>query len=499
MEGLTLSQREQVRLETLNRVLQGQMRTAEAAQLLNLSERHTWRLLAAYRKKGAAVMAHGNRGRRPANAIPEEIRKRVIELARTRYQGLNHCHLTELLTEREDLFLARSTVRSILLEAGMSSSRRRRPPRHRVRRERLPQEGMLVQIDGSPHDWLEGRGPELSLIVAIDDATGTIPWALFREQEDSHGYFLLLWGIIERRGIPLALYSDRHAIFQQRRRAGRSPEEQEPTQFGRAMGELGMSQILARSPQAKGRVERVGGTLQDRLVAELRLAGASNISEANDVLWNYLPRHNERFGVPPAQPGSAYRPLSPQLELASILCFKHRRKVAKDNTIRYEGRSLQLFPDRGRMSYAGAQVEVQERLDGSLVVCDRGQVIPAQDAPPQPAKLRFGNGRKRRRLAETRVCFARGVAADLCRKADFPNKTPAPNGRRPTPRQQARWEAVQQAKRRGLSMRAIARVLNISRTTVRKYARAPSPPVYGQGPSTTNGGPALTESLDTKP
>ncbi len=286
------------------------MRVDEAAQVLGVSERHMWRLLAAYRKNGAAALAHGNRGCRPANMIPEKIRERVIELARTRYQGLNHCHLTELLAEGEDLFLARSTVRSILVGAGMRSPRHRRPPRHRVRRERLPQEGMLVQIDGSPHNWLEERSP-LSLIIAIDDATGTIPWALFREQEDSHGYFLLLWGIIERRGIPLALYSDRHAIFQQRRRAGRSPEEQEPTQFGRAMGELGVSPIFARSPQAKGRVERVGGTLQDRLVAELRLAGASNISKANDVLWDYLPRHNERFGVPPAQPGSAYRPLAP--------------------------------------------------------------------------------------------------------------------------------------------------------------------------------------------
>ena len=219
MKGLTLNHREQARLETLNRVLEGQLRVNEAALVLGVSECHAWRILAAYRREGAVAVDHGNRGRRPANATAEDVRQRVIELARTRYVGVNHTHLTELLAEREGLVLGRSTVRNILMRAGMESPRRRRPPRHRVRRERLPQEGMLVQIDGSDHDWLEDRGPRMTLLLAVDGATGTIPGALFREQEDSHGYFCLLWAIIERKGIPLALYSDRHGVFWHARRS----------------------------------------------------------------------------------------------------------------------------------------------------------------------------------------------------------------------------------------------------------------------------------------
>lgn len=178
-------------METLNRVLEGQLRVNEAAVVLGVSERHAWRILAAYRREGAAAVAHGNRGRRPANATAEDVRRQVIELARTRYVGVNHTHLTELLAEREGLILGRSTVRNILMRAGMESPRRRRPPRHRVRRKRLPQEGMLVQIDGSDHDWLEDRGPRMTLLLAVDDATGAVPGALFRRQEDSHGYFFL--------------------------------------------------------------------------------------------------------------------------------------------------------------------------------------------------------------------------------------------------------------------------------------------------------------------
>lgn len=515
MGGLTLTQREQARLQVLNRVLERQMGVGEAAQVLGLSERHTWRILAAYRKEGAAALAHGNRCRRPANVTPEGVRLQVITLARTCYAGFNHTHLAELLAELEGLVLARSTVRSILVGAGVGSPRRRRPPRHRCRRERMSQEGMLLQLDGSHHDWLEGRGPGLTLLLAVDDATGTVPWALFCEQENTHGYFLLLWGIIERCGIPLALYSDRHAVFQQARTVQslgkRLAGEQEPTQFGRAMLELGVGQIFARSPEAKGRVERMAGTFQDRLVAELRLAGASTLAEANRVLWDFLPRFNERFGVPPAQPGCAYRPVDPDLDLAGVLCFKHRRKVAKDNTVKYDWRTLQLLPGPERPSYVQARVEVQERLDGSLVVCYQGRGIPTQEAPPRPAVLRSRNRDHGGRAIATLECLAGGVTPDgvggqgqgwvevvgTAREGaaagslvhvrnggayrpnapDIPAPPWAPR-RRPTPLQQARWDAIHHTKRQGLSLRAIARVLGISRDTVRKYAGADSPPVY---------------------
>lgn len=245
MKGLTLDQKEQARLQMMNKVLEGQYSVGEVAELMGVSERHGWRLLAAYREEGAAALAHGNRGRRPAHATPEETRIRVVELAEKQYDGFNHCHFTELLAEREGLCLSRSTVRRILVEAGMNSPRQRQPPKHRCRRERYPQEGMLLQIDGSRHDWLEGRGPYLTLVGAIDDATGMVPYAIFREQEDAQGYFTLLLWIIKNKGIPLAVYSDRHGIFQRSPREAESLEEQlqgkrQPTQFGRALKELGI-------------------------------------------------------------------------------------------------------------------------------------------------------------------------------------------------------------------------------------------------------------------
>ena len=279
----------------MNSVLEKRCSLAEAAQLMGVSERHGWRLLAAYRQEGAAALAHGNRGHPPVHATSQEVKERVLALAHDPYAGFNYTHLSEVLAEHEGLYLSPATVGRILLAAGLKSPRRRRPPKHRCRRERYPQEGMLLQVDGSRHDWLEGRGPYLNLLAAIDDATGTVPHALFRDAEDAQGYFLVLKETIQTKGIPLALYSDRHSIFQ---RSPQEPEtlaeqlagEREPTQFGRALGELGIQSILALSPQAKGRIERLWGTLQDRLVAELRLAGADCLEQANQLLWAFLSR-----------------------------------------------------------------------------------------------------------------------------------------------------------------------------------------------------------------
>ena len=378
MKGLTLTQKEQARLQVLNGILEGQISVDEAAEVLGVSERHVWRILAEYRKEGAAALAHGNRGRRANNSIPEEARTQVVALARTRYARVNHTHLTELLAEREEIVLGRSTVRRILVGAGMASPRRRRPPLHRVRRQRMSQEGMLVQVDGSVHAWLEERGPRCTLLLAIDDATSTVPYALFRHEEDTHGYFLLMQELIRRCGVPLALYSDRHAVFKYVPGSHQSPA---PTQFGRAMAELGVEQIFARSPEAKGRVERANGTFQDRLVTELRLAGARTISEANQVLWAFLTRFNKRFGVPPAQSTNAYRSPDPDLNLAGILCFKHSRKVARDNTVKYNWHTLQLLP----------------RANGPLTLDARGGPIGRLGPTATP-----GVGRRpRRRSART--------------------------------------------------------------------------------------------------
>ena len=390
MRELTLTQREQTRLQVLNRLVAQQLTTREAAAILGLSDRHTWRMLAAYRKEGAAALAHGNRGSRPRNAVAEETRRKVIALARTRYAGFNHTHLAEIMSEREGVVLSRSTVRSILLSAGLPSPRYRRPPRHRHRRQRMPQEGMLLQLDGSYHAWLEDRGPWLTLLLAVDDATGTAPCGLFREREDTHGYFELLEGILARHGIPLGVYTDRHAVFQspgQRLEKESGVLDITPTQWGRALREIGVTQVFAHSPEAKGRVERANGTFQDRLVSELRLANASTLEEANGVLRKFLPRFNARFGVPATQAGSAYRIPDASLDIAGVLCHKERRRVARDNTVQYHGRTLQLFPSADRPSYAGARVEVQERLDGSLLVSYRGMVLTPSEAPALAASL----------------------------------------------------------------------------------------------------------------
>jgi len=392
-EITSLNAREQQRVKVLNLVERRELTGPEAAKLMGLSLRQVRRLLAGYRKEGVAALAHGNRGRSPARRLSQETRNRVVELAQGPYQGLNHHHFQEVLEEREGLTLSRSSVWRILAEAGIASPRRRRPPQHRARRERYPQEGMLLQVDGSRHDWLEGRGPYLSLVGAIDDATGTVPYALFREQEDAQGYFLLLREIIEGQGIPLALYNDRHSIFQVNPKQGESLEEQlsgkrQPTQLGRALEELGIGSIVALSPQAKGRVERLWGTFQDRLVSELRLAGATTLEEANRVLWDFLPQFNARFAVPPSQPGTAYRPLEPGVGLEGILCFKYQRTVARDNTVKLGEHTLQLEPGPDRASYVRARVEIQERLDGSLVVTYQDRVVASKEAPPHPAVLR---------------------------------------------------------------------------------------------------------------
>ena len=265
--------------------------------------------------------------------------------------------------------------------------------------------------------------------------------------------------------------------------------------FARAMQELGIQQIFARSPEAKGRVERAAGTFQYRLVTELRLAGATTIEEANEVLWSYLPSFNEQFGVPPSQPTISYR--SPDgLHVSSILCFKHRRKVARDKTVKFDWHTLQLLPSTDRPSYAGALVEVQERLDGELVVRQGNSTIPIQEAPPRPGALRALNGTSGRDTNELG-----GLLRSLPRYNVKDRKTRTrPNGvskenpksrRQPTPRQKARWKAVQRAKRRGLSLRGI------SRNTVRKYVLAKSPPMVRTHAKTrANGSGPQSETTD---
>ena len=231
----------------------------------------------------------------------------------------------------------------------------------------------------SPVSTIPGGPPCPTTIRKRNCATGAVVDALFCAQEDSRNYFLLIQGLVQHLGVPVALYTDRHAVF---KHTPGSSLPGMPTQFSRAMDELGVQMIFAQSPQAKGRVERTAGTFQDRLITELRPAGATTIEQANTVLEQFLPRYNLRFQVPPQHPEPAFRPLDPELCLDQILCFKHRRRVARDNTVRFQLDTLQLLPGPERPSYAGAAVEVLKGLDGRLSVRHEGRILAAQEAPP---------------------------------------------------------------------------------------------------------------------
>lgn len=390
MEKVTLNQKEQKRILVFNEVMTGRMTAEEAAEVLSLTLRQTRRLMAAYRTVGAAGLMHGNRGREPVNKLEAAVEAEILRLAQEIYVDYNDSHFTEELAEHHAIEVSRPTVRRIRRAHGLGSPRKRRAPKHRRRRQRYPQAGMLLQVDGSKHDWLEGRGPWLTLHAAIDDATNEVPWALFREEEDATGYALLLHHISQSHGLPLALYADRHTIFQSPKEA--TIEEQlqglEPrSHLGRLLDSLDIGLISAHSPQAKGRVERLFETLQDRLVKELRRAGAGSLEEANAALHAYLPRFNERFMKTPAEPGSAYRPPLTRAEANERICFSYWRTVANDHTLSLFGYTIALPSLPARLNLAGRRVELRHRMDGRLAVLYQGRTLgllqPARLGPPR--------------------------------------------------------------------------------------------------------------------
>lgn len=390
-EAITLDARAQWRLYVLNHILTGEISATEASTHLGLSIRSIRRLLARYRSaEGVVGLVHGNTGRTPINRLDRALRDRLVELALTTYAGVNRAHLADLLAEREDIVVSVRTLRRVLAEAGLPAARSRRPRGHRSRRERMSQAGLLVQVDGSRHDWLQGRGPWLTLIGGIDDATGVVTGGVFREQEDAAGYLEVLTQTARDHGLPVGLYSDRHGIFWKGRQTVPTLAEQfagrrSTTQLGRALEAAGIAWIAARSPQAKGRVERLWGTLQDRLTSELRLAGAASLEEANAVLSRYLPRHNGRFAVPARDAERAWRPLDRPVE--SLFCFRHARRLAGDGTLTLDGRSLMVVGRRAGPAGPRAVI-VQERLDGSLWVEIDSTTHRLTAAPERPVVLR---------------------------------------------------------------------------------------------------------------
>jgi transposase len=405
-EAIALDRRAQERVIILTRVLAGELMLEEAAICLGCSTRQVRRLAAAFHSRGAAALIHGNRGRTPANRIGEERRARIVELGTTTLAGFNTRHLADILAEEHpELAISAKSVGRILAGAGVVPARRRRRSAHRSRRERMPQAGMLLQADGSRHDWLEGRGPWLTLVGAVDDATGVLTGAVFREQEDAAGYFTVLAQTVRRFGLPLALYTDRHGIFVKDPDRPLTLSEQLEgrrggTQVGRALEALGVHWIGARSPQAKGRSERGWGTAQDRLVSELRRASASTLAEANGVLAGYVSRHARWFGVPAADDAPAWRAWPSVHPVEAELCFHYPRRVAGDATLSWEGLVLSLPRRDDRRSWARRRVTVEEHLDGSLWVRDAAERHRLTEAPPSAPRLR---ARSHHRLSELEV------------------------------------------------------------------------------------------------
>jgi transposase len=367
-ETFTLSQKELQRVTVICQCVAGNLACARAAELLDLSPRQVKRLKSRYRQGREAAMAHASRGRPSPRRLSEPLRQRILHLARTRYTGFNDHHLAEKLNEIEGFSLSRETLRRLLRKEGIGSPRKRRAPAHRQRRLRSAREGQLVQLDGSPHDWLEGRGPLLTALGMQDDANGKILAAEFFPSETTEGYFHLLQSLLRRFGVPLAFYGDRSGIFV-RNDDHWSVEEQlagrrQPTQFGRALAQLGITFIAAQSPQAKGRVERLWGVLQDRLKSELRLAKACDLDSANRVLRQFIADYNRRFARTPREAAKAWRPAPANLE--RICSFLHERIVSNDNVVQWEGCRFQIPPQHRRFSFAGAKVQLYQGLDGRV-------------------------------------------------------------------------------------------------------------------------------------
>ena len=367
METFTLSRKELHRPGLLKALCGGRLNNGQVAAALGITVRQVRRLKGRFEQGGPAALAHGNRGRPSPRRLPAAVREAVVRLMTTAYRGFNDTHLTEKLREHHALVVSRESVRRLRQHLGLRPTRARRAPRARRRRVPEAARGALVQIDGSPFAWLEARGPELVLLGAVDDATTEILALQFRPAEDVHGYTTLLRDVFTHHGLPLAVYGDRLNLLV-RNDAHWSVEEQlagaqAPTHLGRMLQALAIGYVAAHSPQAKGRVERLWGTLQDRLVSELRLRDIGTVEAAPAYLPEFIADFNRRFGKPPAQSQAVWR--RPPRDLALILGCRYRRVVARDNTVRLGPRVIQL---RGARSYAGLTVDVRELLDGRVVV-----------------------------------------------------------------------------------------------------------------------------------
>ena len=381
-----MSQKELQRVKVIENAVGGRLSVSEAAGLLQLSERQVQRLKRRYRPDSVDWVHHGNRGRPMPWALPAALRRTILQLARGKYRGFNDSHLCEKLRSQENLSVSRETVRRILRRAQLASPQKRRARQYRARRLRRPRFGMMVLTDASRHDWLEGRGPELTLIGFQDDATSQILSAHFQlEPENTLGYLRAVHAMVTAHGVPLSVYRDRHGIFQRNDPHWTVAEQlagkQCPTQLGRALEELGIQQIPAYSPQAKGRIERAWRTCQDRLVSELRLAQARDLDSANHVLARFCADYNQRFAVPAREAQPDFRSLPPRFDLARCLSFRYQRVVGPDHVITFGTHSIALPPLPSKRGYAGDSAELSHRLNGLLLVSYRKGLLLSLPLP----------------------------------------------------------------------------------------------------------------------
>jgi hypothetical protein len=388
MRDLLMGIRDARRLGLVEAAQRGEITSRQGAEALGLSTRQFKRLRRRVATEGAAGLRHRGFGRRSPRRLGESLRAKVVAWLKHPLVRLNDCHLSDLMIEEKDP-VSPATVRRIRLELGLSAKQGRRPAQHRRRREPEAQEGSLLLIDGSPFRWLGDDQPSLTLIGTVDDATGAILSLRLRPGEDLHGYTLVLQDVLLAHGVPRAFYGDHTSIAVRNddhwslaeQLAGR----QLPPQFGRMLDELGIRFIAAHSPEAKGRIERLWRTLQDRLASELALAGIVTLEAAQTFLVGFIRRFNRRFARRPKQARPAWLRVPRQIE--RILACRYHRVVARDNTVRLLGRVLQIPPGPHRRSYHRCRVELRELLDGRCLVLYQGQVLLEEPAPAGPFTL----------------------------------------------------------------------------------------------------------------
>jgi transposase len=422
-----MSQRELQRVGLLTGVLEGQVPLQEAAGLMGVCYRQAKRLKAVLVRAGPGGLAHGNRGRSPTNRIGAEVRAKVLALSREKYADFNDTHFAEMLAEREGIEVSRDWVRRVRRETGIGPKRRRRSQRHHRRRPRKEQAGAMMLWDGSPHRWFgEDRRP-CCLMAAVDDATSRLLWGRFEQAETSLGYLRLLREVVDRHGIPASVYQDRHsALFRNDDHWSLEEQlrgEQDPTQVGRALQALGIVAIPALSPQAKGRVERLFGTLQDRLIAEMRLAGIETIEKANRWLSEvFIDRYNRRFSLKPASKRSLFRRPG-RLDLEVALSFFYEAKVGHDNAVRIGGLVIDVPPGPGGRGYAKKRVEVRQLLDGSWRVMAEGKTIATHPPTELNAPTRARTRRRAKGAADWTWVYRASAPLDPAPTADGQTQT----------------------------------------------------------------------------